>query len=337
MKRKMLPALSLIFTMFLPHCVNAWNETGHQLVARIAWEQMNETARAKAIALLQGGPQRGCLVELEPTAGSPQDRARGFFVVASTWPDIVRPRDRPAKAGRPAFVDTRECKKFHRQPWHFINFFWKGTSGATGANRPRDLTAQELKRIQISDVNAVMLLSLFEPFVACDKPHCGTSTADRATTLAWILHLVGDIHQPLHTSARVTGTPPKGDQGGNLCKLSKASKSSLHSFWDGIIDLKLPQTPNESDPAYIERVAQSIMQEHPRAEVSSRLRPFNFEAWSREGLETTKSAVYPVGLRCGPTATPSDDYRNSAFTVSKRAIALAGYRLAELLNQMLGS
>lgn len=334
MKRKMFLVLILMLALFSPHSVIAWNATGHQLVARIAWEQMNETARRNVIAILKGAPADACLLDLEPSG---PDREREFFVQVSTWPDIVRPNDRPAQAGLPAVVDTRPCIRFHRRDWHFINFFWKGISGATNANRPRDLTAQELKAIQRPDVNAVMLLGLFQPFIACDKQQCGTSKEDRATTLAWILHLVGDIHQPLHTSARVTTDAPNGDQGGNLCKLAQSSKFSLHSFWDGIVDIQIPKSQNESDAAYIERVSRLIMQEHPRSGMSSRLQPFNFDAWSREGFETTKRAVYPQTLVCGPTQNPSPTYRESAFSISKEAIALGGYRLGELLNQLFGS
>lgn len=335
MKRKMFPLLTLILALFLPQPGLAWNATGHQLVARIAWEQMNDTARRNVIAILEGAPQDACLLEMQPRPDDSQPadvRDREFFVRVSTWPDIVRPNDRP---GSP---DTRACTRFHRRDWHFINFFWKGISGATTtASRPRDLTAEELKSIPRPDVNAVILLGFFRPFMACDKPQCGTSKEDRAITLAWILHLVGDIHQPLHTSGRVTATAPNGDQGGNLCKLAQSSKFSLHSFWDGIVDLQMPRTQNENDASYRERVARLIMQEHPRSGMSTRLQPFDFEAWSREGFETTKTAVYPQTLRCGPTQNPTAAYRRNAFSISKESIALAGYRLGELLNQMFGS
>jgi hypothetical protein len=293
---------------------------------------MSGTARAKAISILRGAPQDACLLDLFANDQRPADeRQREFFVRVSTWPDIVRPNDRPG------IPDVRACTRFHRRDWHFINFFWKGTSGETNANRPRDLTPADLKRIPRPDINAVILLGLFRPVVACDSPQCGTPPEHTAVTLAWVSHLVGDIHQPLHTSARVTATGPNGDQGGNLCKLAESARFSLHSFWDGIIDLGSPKLQNESEAAYIERMAQSIMQEHPRSQVTDRLRPFDFDAWAREGFETTKNKAYPRTLTCGPTRTPSNAYRGTAFAISKEAIALAGYRLAELLNQMFGS
>jgi len=327
MNRKMFPVVILVLVLLSPHSVFAWNATGHKLVARIAWEQMNDTARRNVIAILRGAPADACL--LDPPLGG-ADGERELFVRTSIWPDIVRPDDRQAP-------DTRPCTRFHHRDWHFINFFWKGISGETNANRPRELTAQELKSIQRPDVNAVILLSFFQPLVACDKPQCGTSLEGRAITLAWILHLVGDIHQPLHTSARVTAAAPQGDQGGNLCKLAQSSRFSLHGFWDGIVDIQMPRPQNETESAYLERISRLIMQKHPRSGMSSRLQPFDFDAWSREGFETTKRVVYPRTLQCGETRNPSATYRGNAFSTAEEAIALGGYRLGELMNHLFGT
>ena len=333
MKKKTIPVAVLTLALFLPHSALAWNATGHHLVARIAWEAMNENVRRNVIAILKGAPQDACMLDMFPNDSRPlAEREREFFVKVATWADVVRPNERQ---GSPP--DLRPCTKFHRRDWHFINFFWKGISGATNADRPRDLTAEELKSIQRPDINAVILLGLLRPVVACDNQKCGTSAEERAMMLAWIVHLVGDIHQPLHTAARVTATEPNGDQGGNLCKLADSARFSLHSFWDGIIDFSSPKQQNESDAAYVERMAGVIMQEHPRSQMSARLQTLDAEAWAREGFETAKSKLYPSTLQCGPTRTPPPGYKDTAFGVSKEAIALAGYRLAELLSQMLGS
>ena len=323
MKRRLFPVLTLILALLLPQSALAWNGPGHQLVARIAWENMTPTARRNAIALLQAAPQDACLLDLFPNSGDPDIRQREFFMRVSTWPDIVRPR----RGGE----DTRACTRFHRANWHFINFFWEGTSGATGSNAPRDR-----QDIAIPEVNAVERLKFFRPFVCCSMPPCGTPQEERATTLAWILHLVGDIHQPLHTSARVTLRPDEGagDRGGNLFLLN-SSGDTLHGFWDNIVNNSIPQQPGESDMAYLERVALQIMQDHPRSGMLSRLRPGDFEAWAREGFETSKREAYPSSLRRG--RRPSASYQANTLRIAREAIALGGYRLADLLNQMFGS
>jgi hypothetical protein len=317
----MFPVLTLALALFVPQTVLGWNATGHQVVAGIAWDNMTPTARRNAILLLQAAPADACLLDLFPDDSRPlAERQREFFMRASTWPDIVRPGEE----------DTRACTRFHRRGWHFINYFWEGISGGTGSNAPQDR-----EDIEIPEVNAVERLKIFRAVVVC-----GTPQEERATTLAWVLHLVGDIHQPLHTSARVTSRPleREGDQGGNLFKLGPNNGSlSLHSFWDGIIDRSIARRQEERDNnhAYLNRVVRVITQEHPRSELAGRLHSGDFEAWSLEGLEKTKRVVYPQSLQRGQI--PQENYRITAFTTSKEAIALAGYRLADLLNQMLGS
>jgi hypothetical protein len=50
--------------------------------------------------------------------------------------------------------------------------------------------------------------------------------------LVWLMHLVGDLHQPLHCTARFAKTQKQGD-GGNGAKVCATScRDSLHTFWD---------------------------------------------------------------------------------------------------------
>lgn len=312
----------VVMTLLLPQPTMAWNGTGHQIVAGIAWDNMTPAARQNAIALLEAAPADACLLDLFPNDSRPlAERQREFFMRASTWPDVVRPSDE----------DTRACTRFHRRNWHFINFFWEGVSGATNDNAPQDR-----EDIEVPEVNAVERLRFFRPLVACNVAACGTPQDLRGMTLAWILHLVGDLHQPLHSSARVTTRPreQQGDQGGNLFKLGPNPDSlSLHSFWDGIVDRSIARLPNERDSAYLDRVIDSITAAHPRTDLLPELRSGAFEEWSTEGLQTTKDVVYPRTLRRGEL--PSNSYRQLALETAETKLALAGYRLADLLNQML--
>jgi S1/P1 Nuclease len=60
------------------------------------------------------------------------------------------------------------------------------------------------------------------------------NTAERALFARYVVHLVGDIHQPLHSVALFNKTYPKGDLGGNTHKviLTNGSTSNFHSYWD---------------------------------------------------------------------------------------------------------
>lgn len=60
------------------------------------------------------------------------------------------------------------------------------------------------------------------------------NSAERALFARYVVHLVGDIHQPLHSVALFNSTYPAGDLGGNAHKvvLVNGSTSNFHSFWD---------------------------------------------------------------------------------------------------------
>jgi hypothetical protein len=321
MKRLGFPVIALVILSCLPQPLLAWNGTGHELVAGIAWDNMSPETQQKAIALLKSAPKDACLLDLFPMDSRPlADRQREFFMQAATWPDVVRPKGQN---------DPRPCTRFHEAIWHFVDRFWKGISGATDSNAPTDDTD-----IPLATTNAVERLTTFRGTVNCDT--CATP-AERATQLAWILHLTGDIHQPLHAESRVTGASPAGDRGGNNFLLAPKSISPLHTFWDRIIDNSILEKPAEHPPnkqiVYLDRVIGMIVHDHPKVSEAARLKPGDFEAWSREGFETAKSTAYPASLH--EKQTPDPAYKKQVFSIADEAIALAGYRLADLLETTL--
>ena len=160
-----------------------WDATGHQVVARIAWDHMTPLTRSRVVALLRAAPAGADVCDLGPAGGASTAQRRNCFVRSSTWADRIRdtPRDRPS--------------------WHFVNTFWQtGPGGApVDLNQPRN------------PENAVSRLQQVKDSVA----NLQVPDTTRAMQLAWIVHLVGDIHQPLHTSSRVTpqNPLPDGDRG----------------------------------------------------------------------------------------------------------------------------
>ena len=64
------------------------------------------------------------------------------------------------------------------------------------------------------------------------------ATEDQAKSVAlrFLIHYLGDIHQPLHCATRVDYSYPDGDKGGNLFHLkSSQGVSNLHALWDSAI------------------------------------------------------------------------------------------------------
>ena len=65
----------------------------------------------------------------------------------------------------------------------------------------------------------------------------GASEDIRAIALAWLFHLIGDIHQPLHTIQLFSREYPSGDRGNEACVSIAQNRAALplHRLWDGLI------------------------------------------------------------------------------------------------------
>ena len=149
---------------------------------------------------------------------------------------------------------------------------------------------------------------------------------------------MGDIHQPLHAVTRVSASRPEGDAGGSLLPICAAPcRDSLHLFWDRLVGsqsaIEAPGT--QQDLATEAQSAIRAAQALPAAD--ARLAVEMSEAtWVRESFDAAKRYVYvgPIGPGDGPvTITP--EYFATAKRVAQQRVALAGVRLANLLNHEL--
>jgi hypothetical protein len=145
--------------------------------------------------------------------------------------------------------------------------------------------------------------------------------------LVWLLHLVGDVHQPLHAASRFIQSQPQGDAGGNKVGIhcgSGCSAQELHTFWDSVLG-------SSEDP----RAAINAARKLPKA--SAQLASISDDkAWAAESFKIAKASVYrwPIGVGGGPF-TLSSAYKARALSIAKARVALAGARLARLLNRAL--
>lgn len=160
----------------------------------------------------------------------------------------------------------------------------------------------------------------------------------QAQALRFIIHFVGDIHQPLHSATRVSSALPEGDRGGNLVSIKipgqdgKLKKTNLHSFWDGGIGTFPKTGPNFRPPplSQIPAAAAKATAGNPDSDPDLKLdEPFNFSAWADESFDLAKDVAYK-GMKNG--AKPTVAYKNKAVKVARKRVAWGGYRLAALLN-----
>ena len=144
---------------------------------------------------------------------------------------------------------------YHHPTWHYADFYWDVEN-----RQPRDIPGTGP-----DSLNAV------ERIVALRATLVDSSAADttRAVALAWLLHLVGDVHQPLHCSSRVTSEDPfpRGDRGGNTFALDAGH--NLHAYWDEILDRAVAPDPGEDSIAYATRMARRIERIYPPASLAT--------------------------------------------------------------------
>ena len=164
----------------------------------------------------------------------------------------------------------------------------------------------------------------------------------KAQALRFIIHFVGDIHQPLHCATRVDRAHPAGDEGGNkvTIKITDANGNlqsvNLHSYWDGGLE-SFPRggpPPQFAQPplSQIPPAAALARQGNPPTDPALKLNdPFNFQAWANESFSLAKSVAYN-GMTNG--TQPSAAYRNKGRKIARHRIAWGGYRLAALLNSI---
>lgn len=310
--KKIAVLLAAVFIFTSP--LTAWDDAGHKLTTYIAWEQMSPTARERAFKLLSSAPEDSHLSAFYlQDARSAATRQREFFMLASTWADIVRDRD-----------FKNRYAKYHKGDWHYADTFWRGADGKVDV----------LENFAEPKGKAVEQLYAFDKLLRDDD----AANADKAVALAWVLHLGGDIHQPLHTSARVTDNDPKGDQGGNLFLLSpKDAKGedrvNLHWFWDSIIRRNVVRQNDACDSDYLPPIARAMMKKYPAAKMQNRLKLGKFDEWQQEGFRIASAKLYPASLKFGVDAP--EEYKKMAFEIAEEQIALAGYRMGEMLNRIL--
>jgi len=303
----------LLVSAFLS--VSAWDDVGHKITAYIAWQRMSPQARENVIRILRAAPEDSHLAAFYKSYGSEPEntRKREYFMLVSTWADIVRDR---------AFENR--YKKYHKGNWHFSDTFWRQVDA-----KPQILTGFE--------EGGQGVTRLFESEKTLRDT--GSSNAEKAIAIAWLMHIGGDIHQPLHTSARVTDLEPKGDQGGNLFLLSpqgtaRANQVNLHWFWDSIVGRNIPLRGETCERSYIEPIAQNIMRKHPYPKLQNRLNLGKYDAWQAESFAFNPTTVYSPELKRGQL--PPASYRKNAFGVAEKQLAVAGNRLGETLNQIFG-
>jgi len=294
-----------------------WGCEGHQAVAMIAEKHMTRQALERANKLLQGAP-------IDPSLPR-YCSGQGLDLMAdsATWADDLR-KVRPEASA-----------------WHYIDI-------------PRNAPRSALDEFCPASTGCVT--SAIENQIALLR-NDGNSPQVRADALRFIIHFVGDLHQPLHCVSN-------NDMGGNCVPIDffgntpveknpeyESYTPNLHAIWDSAIIQRMKGTETVAE------WANSLDQQFSSQAGGWQKRGISFENWAWEGQGLADSVVYaklPVAI---PVEKPevvkscvddnhvstrmlklheqvSQAYVEAAAPTINEQIAKAGIRLAMVLNQI---
>jgi hypothetical protein len=287
----------------------AWNAAGHMMVAAVAYEQLTPAARARANRLLQLNP-----AYKEWSAGRRGPlRDELIFMQASTWADDIK--------GKPGYLNDGErangpdASRNGGYADRLQHRYWHSVSTPFSAD-PR------LALPEAPTPNVLTQIAAFRKSISSDA-----SDEVKSYDLVWLIHLVGDAHEPLRVATRVSRAFPQGDDGGAqvaLCK--KPCRNDLHAYWENLFG------PAKKPEAALEAA-------HTLPKAFAKLSQIDDEnAWVEDGQKLAQKVAYapPVGSGAGPY-TLDEDYHSAALSVARQQLALAGTRLARLLNAQLAN
>ena len=293
----------------------AWDGTGHMLVAQIAYDRLNDKARAR----------------VDELAGKLQKNGVPYNAVnIACWPDDIKGQD-----ADPKFQGLYK-------PWHYIDIGCLPADPDELANPPTLTT---------TNGNVVVALTHCVDLVKSKKTDA--LVPSESVALAMIMHCVGDIHQPLHTTARYNPNAKpddkyKHDAGGNGVTLANIADTAwggnLHTFWDeayrryyegGKVRAtpRLPETNAPDSPDLKEWMKRLPLDVSAKLDTS-----YDVKKWVMESHEIACTQVYgtlgiPYGIRNGEL---KEDYVKQGSITARHQIVVAGYRLAALLNDLYG-
>jgi hypothetical protein len=284
MRRLLLTAVALA-AVLSPTPGYAWGNEGHQIIAAIARDQLTAKAKAWVDAIL---------AQDTDTLTAPD------MISRATWADRWRDSGHRDTASW-HFVD-QELQKPDLQSACF-NF--PNPSDPRSAGPAQDCVVDKINEFQAE---------LSDP---------ATPQAERLLALKYLLHFVGDIHQPLHAS-------DNQDRGGNCIPVSLGGQrtTNLHSYWDTGVLSGLGTDPIVAAQKLEAEITPSQRQAWAAGTAKS---------WAQESYAVAKAAAYTIKSPsgCENDRAPTDlsaAYQKKALAVAEEQLEKASIRLAWVLN-----
>lgn len=263
---------------------DVWGQNGHRIVAQICYDNLDSNTKKEVDQIL--GDE--------------------YVAQVATWPDFIR---------------SEKSWDFSK-PWHFITIDPDKTVQQVideAAKDPEINNVYEamdlMKAILKDDSNAIKIL---QDLVDKNKARLLNGSI-KATALAFLVHFIGDVHQPMHVGKN-------NDFGGNkISVLFFSQKTNLHSVWDsGIIEQEGLSFTDFSH--FIEKHTASKKSKWQKSKMID---------WVKESVEAREkiyNTLYDNTDRSTGLPTLSYDYQHDFLEVVENRLGAAGYRAAGVLN-----
>jgi hypothetical protein len=294
-----------------PSIAGAWGDQGHEIIAALAVSYLKPAVLTKVNALLAAHQ------DTVPIAAD--------VVTRATWADKYRDQDRP---NGPQYLGTHN--------WHFVNTPYATASSASAIAAA---IAQQCPHPTLTgpaslgappDDCVVDKIKQFEVELA----DTAAPQAERVFALEFLLHFVGDVHQPLHSI-------DNADEGGNCVLVHggpTGQQMKLHAYWDTrVIEI----LTSGATPA---QYGQSLKGQITAAQKAAR-ETDDPSVWAVEAFKAGKAKAYNLHVAALPNCaqpnhgaaviTLPTHYQSDATKAAKTQLEKAGVRLAFILNKAL--
>jgi hypothetical protein len=188
-------------------------------------------------------------------------------------------------------------ERLETAPWHYVNI----PGDSSGYDAHRDCAEGDCIVAKIEEFSAILK----------DQRR---SSEDRREAVMFLIHLVGDIHQPMHAigDARGGNDVPDVEFGNVICGFHPCE---LHSTWDsGLI-----RHTRLTEQQYVHRLEATITSDHLQTSGDPK-------QWANESFRDAQAAWVDLDTDI------DEDYFRRELPVLNERLALAGLRLAALLN-----
>jgi hypothetical protein len=295
-------------------------------VGLIAYRQLDRVQQKKVQAILMQHPHYKEFL----SANRPSDAPVEEWVVmqAAVWPDWVR--------------ENHKSEGFSKPTHHYVNLPIKRLDGASEVEVKQ--IEKNIAELPKKPASGQILEEL--PRRLKDVRAGTTEAKDRAIAICWVLHMVGDLHQPLHAAALFTKDAPAGDEGGNVAYIPwRGRAEKLHFLWDGVVGWDEFSSPMLSAYGMVDLMVREFQRRHKVTDEERAVKKVN--DWAAESRDLADKEAYSfkgtalpitfhfnshMHLKAADLKPLPPGYAERARQIAEKRVALAGLRLADQLK-----